>query len=142
MKTNTFTFNRLPIVLFFSLLLAVLTGCSVQKQIVTQGKTIDSESINQLKLGMDRAQVRLILGSPAIIDTFDSNQWIYYFSRARITENKASKTGNVTLTFKDNALEKIVNDGSLVVKSSDENLQGGTVITKPTQKKRGIFNRL
>ncbi len=142
MKTNTFTFNRLPIVLFFSLLLAVLTGCSVQKQIVTQGKTIDSESINQLKLGMDRAQVRLILGSPAIIDTFDSNQWIYYFSRARITKNKASKTGNVTLTFKDNALEKIVNDGSLVVKSSDENLQGGTVITKPTQKKRGIFNRL
>ena len=142
MKTYTFTLHRLPIVFFFSLFIAVLTGCSVQKQIITQGKTIDTESISQLTLGMDRAQVRLILGSPAIIDTFDSNEWIYYFSKAKITKNKVSKTGNITLVFKDNSLHKIINDGSLVVEGSDENLQGGTVITKPTQKKRGIFNRL
>ncbi len=120
----------------------ILAGCGVKKQIITQGKTIDSESISQLKEGMTQDQVRLILGSPSLIDTFDSNQWTYYFSEAAINKKTVAKQGRIQLVFKNQTLEKIINDGSLVVKSSDANLEGGTVITKPTQKKRGIFNRL
>ena len=122
--------------------LAILVGCSVKNQVITQGQTIDSESVSQLKKGMTQEQVRLILGSPALIDTFDSNQWTYYFSEAAINKKNVSKQGRIQLTFKGQTLEKIINDGSLVVKSSDANLEGGTIITKPTQKKRGIFNRL
>lgn len=124
------------------LILSLFTACGVKSQVVTQGQTIDSDSVSQIQVGMTKEQVRLVLGSPALIDTFDSNQWTYYFSEAGINKKKVAKQGSIRLTFKNKTLEKIINDGSLVVKSSDANLEGGTIITKPTQKKRGIFNRL
>ena len=35
--------------------------------------------IDQLKPGMTKAQVRYVLGTPLIADTFDDNRWDYYF---------------------------------------------------------------
>ena len=122
-------------------LFLLLTAC-VKQPVINQGQTIDSDSISKIRKGMSQEQIRLILGSPALIDIFDSNQWTYYFSEASINKKNFKKKGYIKLTFKNELLEKIINNGSLIVKSSDENLEGGTVITKPTQKRRGIFNRL
>lgn len=122
-------------------LLSIIVGC-VKQPIINQGQTIDSDSFSQLQIGMSREQVRLILGSPALIDTFNSNQWFYYFSNAKINEQKIKKQGTLQLTFKQDILDQINQTGDLVVKSADANIQGGTVITKPTQKKRGILSRL
>jgi len=122
-------------------LIFALASC-VKHPIVNQGQTIDSDSFSQLQIGMSQEQVRLILGSPAFVNAFDSNQWVYYFSYAKINERAIKQQGSLELNFKQDRLEKINRKGDLVVKSADANLQGGTIITKPTQKKRGILSRI
>ena len=122
-------------------LLFMLASC-VRQPVIIQGKTIDTDSFSQLELGMSQEQVRLILGSPALINTFDSNQWIYYFSNAKINERVIKKQGSLELSFKQNRLENINKKGGLVVTSTDANLEGGTVITKSTQKRRGFLSRI
>jgi len=119
-----------------------LNACSgLQQESIIQGQTITQETINQLELGMSQDQVRLILGSPSLIDIFDSSQWIYYFSEAQINKTTLKKQGNLRIYFKERLLEKVEKNGFVVIESSLENNKGGTIITEPTQKKRGIFNR-
>jgi len=119
-----------------------ISACGVlHQQNIVQGQTITAESVDQLELGMDQEQVRVVLGSPSLVDTFDSSQWIYFFSEAGINKNKLSKQGNIRLFFEQRKLDKIVRNGFVVVENDDANLTGGTIITEPTQKKRGIFNR-
>ena len=132
--------NSLSKLLLISLCMLVVS--CVKQPVVNQGKTIDLNSFSQLELGMNQEQVRLILGSPALINAFDSNQWTYYFSNAKINERKIKRQGSLELSFKENRLEKIDRKGELVVKGKDANLEGGTVITKPTQKRRGILSRI
>lgn len=119
------------------LILVLLSACNaMQQESITQGQTINSDTIDQLELGMNEDQVRLILGSPSLIDTFDSSQWIYFFSEARINKKNLSKQGNLRLYFKDRLLSKVEKNGFVIVESNEENLNGGTVIIEPTQKKR------
>lgn len=60
-----------------------LSGCSflydtfVYQIDVTQGNYIDDEKIAQLEIGMSQEQVIFILGSPMLIDQFDSSKWYY-----------------------------------------------------------------
>ena len=122
-------------------LLFILASC-VKQPVVNQGKTIDSDSFAQLQLGMSQEQVRLVLGSPSLVNTFDPNQWVYYFSRAKISQRVIRQQGSLELNFKQNRLENINKKGGLVVKSTDANLEGGTVITKSTQKRRGFLSRI
>ena len=44
---------------------------------VEQGNLVDQEMVDQLKEGMSRRQVRFILGTPLIEDTFNANRWDY-----------------------------------------------------------------
>ncbi|WP_028864583.1 outer membrane protein assembly factor BamE [Psychromonas aquimarina] len=67
-----------PLFLVFS-----LSGCSflydtfVYQIDVTQGNYIDDEKVDQVKIGMTQEQVIFILGSPMLIDQFDSSKWYY-----------------------------------------------------------------
>ena len=122
-------------------LLFILASC-VKQPVIVQGKTIDTDSFSQLELGMSQEQVRLVLGSPSLVNTFDPNQWVYYFSRAKISQRVIRQQGSLELNFKQNRLENINKKGGLVVKSTDANLEGGTVITKSTQKRRGFLSRI
>jgi len=44
---------------------------------VEQGNLVDQEMIEQLKPGMSRRQVRFIMGSPLVEDTFNPDRWDY-----------------------------------------------------------------
>jgi outer membrane protein assembly factor BamE len=67
------------------LLPAVLatSGCGfvgfpgVYKIDVEQGNLVDQKMIEQLQPGMSRRQVRFIMGSPLVEDTFNPNRWEY-----------------------------------------------------------------
>ena len=69
-------------------LLTALTGCSefpgVYKIDIPQGNEVTQEQLNQLEKGMTPNQVRYILGTPLVTDTFSSNRWDYVstFSKA------------------------------------------------------------
>jgi outer membrane protein assembly factor BamE len=39
--------------------------------------------VEQLEVGMTRSQVRFLLGTPMVIDSFDANRWDYVYSLRR-----------------------------------------------------------
>jgi outer membrane protein assembly factor BamE len=49
----------------------------VYKADIHQGSVLERFKINQLKVGMSKAQVQDLIGSPSIIDPFHDNQWDY-----------------------------------------------------------------
>ena len=65
-------------------LAAPVTGC-VYKIDVQQGNLLEEQEIEAVKLGMTRSQVRFLLGTPAVSDSFHENRWdyIYYFRQGR-----------------------------------------------------------
>jgi outer membrane protein assembly factor BamE len=88
--------NQNPMALHFSspivpltLALVLLSGCSGSLSFlsayrinVEQGNIVTPEMIEQLKPGMTRRQVRFVMGTPLIEDTFNTDRWDYrYFLR-------------------------------------------------------------
>ncbi|MGF6377183.1 outer membrane protein assembly factor BamE [Paraburkholderia atlantica] len=76
---------------------AVLAGCSTYDSLtqrvaqsitpyritVVQGNFVSQEMASQMKVGMTRAQVRQVLGTPLLTDMFHADRWDYtfYFKR-------------------------------------------------------------
>ncbi len=72
--------------LIFSFLLSgllLVSGCSFftpHRIDIQQGNIITEEMLQQLEPGMSMAQVRYIMGSPMIVDTFNPQRWDYIYS--------------------------------------------------------------
>lgn len=62
-----------------------LTGC-VYRMAIQQGNYLDGHTVSQLKTGMTRSQVRYLLGTPMVEDTFNKDRWdyVYYFKRGYV----------------------------------------------------------
>ena len=63
--------------------LLTLAGCSVPgvyKVDVQQGNVITQDMVDQLRPGMTTQQVRFIMGTPLISDTFNPRRWDYLYS--------------------------------------------------------------
>jgi outer membrane protein assembly factor BamE len=88
-----------------------LSGCSflydtfVYQIDVTQGNYIEDEKISQLEIGMSQEQVIFILGSPMLIDQFDSSKW-YYIRYIKPGGEKIQQE-QVLLVFENRTLVKI-----------------------------------
>ncbi len=65
-------------------LCAMITGCAefpgVYKIDIDQGDVITREMVDQLRPGMTKRQVRFIMGTPLITDTFNQQRWDYIYS--------------------------------------------------------------
>jgi outer membrane protein assembly factor BamE len=69
---------------------------------IQQGNFVSGEMVAQLKEGMTPAQVRFLLGTPLLIDTFHTERWDYLF---RLQKGNGELTSShVTIFFKDNRL--------------------------------------
>jgi outer membrane protein assembly factor BamE len=95
-----------------SFLIFSLSGCSflydtfVYQIDVTQGNYLEDEKLDQVEIGMTQEQVIFILGSPTLIDQFDSSQW-YYIRYIKPGGKKIQKM-HVVLTFNNKVLTNIV----------------------------------
>lgn len=71
--------------LFLILLMASLSACGfvgfpgVYRIDVEQGNIVTQEKADQLKHGMSRRQVRFILGTPLVEDSFNRDRWDYLY---------------------------------------------------------------
>lgn len=69
--------------LFITILILCLSACGfvgfpgVYRINVEQGNLVDQDMVDQLKEGMSRRQVRFIMGTPLIEDTFNPDRWDY-----------------------------------------------------------------
>ncbi len=64
---------------------AIWLGACVYRIDVQQGNLLEQDEIEGVKVGMTRNQVRFLLGTPVVQDTFHSDRWdyIYFFKQGR-----------------------------------------------------------
>ena len=85
------------------LLAGLVTGCSLlYKPEVQQGTLLSPEMLTNLKPGMSKRQVRLLLGSPPVNDAFHPERWDYVYSLVKAGEKFSSQ--HLTLTFSNDTL--------------------------------------
>ena len=95
--------NLKVITLLLSVLL--LSSCSIPRifqVVISQGNLVDQEMLDKLEIGMTESQVKFVMGTPLISDTFYPNRWDY-FTSVRQGENSYTNQ-KITLYFKDNKL--------------------------------------
>ena len=92
------------LLLFISIFIA---GCSVPKTyevVIAQGNLVDQEMIDKLEVGMTESQVKFVMGSPLISDTFYPNRWDYFTSVTQGSETFTEQ--KITLYFEENKLAR------------------------------------
>lgn len=77
------------IVALFSLALLMLCGC-VYRIPIQQGNFLEKKDLDQIDVGMTRSQVRYLLGTPMVADSFNDQRWdyIYYLKTNRLRDPK------------------------------------------------------
>ncbi len=58
-----------------------LSACSswVYRIDIPQGNYLEQKSIDKIQVGMTKEQVKFVLGSPVLIDSFDNDTWNYVY---------------------------------------------------------------
>lgn len=80
---------------------------SPYKMDIRQGNYVTPETREKLKIGMTKAQVRYVLGSPTISDAFHGNRWDYVYLLER--GGKVIEKQNMALYFEGDNLARIDN---------------------------------
>jgi len=96
------------------LILFLVFSCSIPRVyevVVSQGNLIDLDMMEKLEIGMTESQVKYVLGSPLITDTFTPNRWDYYTSVTQGDKKFTEK--KLTLYFEDKKLIKWEEDTDL-----------------------------
>ena len=75
---------------------------------IAQGNIVTQEMIDQLKPGMTKRQVRFIMGSPLIVDTFEPERWDYFHSMKKRGEPETRE--RVSLYFENDKLVRFSGD--------------------------------
>jgi len=93
-------------------LAALVSACSdfpgVYKIDIPQGNVVTQEMIDQLRPGMTQSQVRYIMGTPLITDTFNPDRWDYLYSFQPGGEPRVQE--RVSLHFEDGKLTRLTGD--------------------------------
>ena len=104
-------FHRFPLVASLVWLSLTLAGCGnfgfpgVYKIDVEQGNIVTPEMVEQLKPGMTRRQVRFVMGTPLIEDTFNENRWDYRYLNRNGAKTLAES--QLTVIFEGDALIRV-----------------------------------
>ena len=73
---------------------------------IQQGNFLDQAAVEQVKPGMTRSQVRYLLGTPMVADSFDKERWdyIYYLKKGRSSKVDSRR---VTVYFDGDKVAKL-----------------------------------
>ncbi len=100
-------------ILISALLLSLLGGCAgtrfgPHRIDVQQGNALDQENVARLKTGLNRSQVRFLLGTPLLDDPFHNDRWDYvyvYYKAGKLAEQR-----RISLFFDGDTLVRIDGD--------------------------------
>ena len=96
----------------------MLASACVYRINVQQGNFLDQAAVEQVKTGMTRSQVRYLLGTPMVADTFDKERWdyIYYLKKGHSRKVDARR---VTVYFDADKVAKIDKPSAAVAAAQD-----------------------
>lgn len=93
-------------------LTALVSGCTdfpgVYKIDIPQGNVVTQEMVNKLRPGMTPSQVRYVMGTPLISDTFSPNRWDYLYSMKKGGDPRTQE--RISLYFDNDKLTRITGD--------------------------------
>jgi outer membrane protein assembly factor BamE len=90
------------------LLLLAMQGC-VYRMPIQQGNHLDASTVDQVKPGMTRAQVRYLLGTPMVPGGFSNDRWDYdYYLKLRRLQTP--HRAHATVYFKDDLVDHLSSD--------------------------------
>lgn len=137
----------------FILLTVFLTACGTAlptvkpfKLDVQQGNVVNSKMLLQLRPGMTKSQVRFIMGTPLVQDSFHGNRWDYVYQMRE--SGKLKEQRRVILDFETELLKTVRGD---VIASKGEQAQadaesaniGTRVVEAPAKtEEKGLLDRL
>ena len=100
--------------LLVALAITCITACSavgfpgVYRIDVEQGNIVTREMVDQLQPGMSKRQVRFILGTPLVEDSFNRDRWDYLYNKRNGLEVLAEES--VTVHFEGDKLSSVTGD--------------------------------
>lgn len=136
------------LLIFFTLLCvscgAALPTIKPYKLDVQQGNVVTSKMLLQLRPGMTKSQVRFIMGTPLVQDSFHGNRWDYVYQMRE--GGKVTEQRRVILDFESELLKKVRGDviaagseqskldNKFDIKSNENEAQTGTRVITPGKK--------
>jgi outer membrane protein assembly factor BamE len=111
---------------------------------VQQGNVVTSKMLLQLRPGMTKSQVRFIMGTPLVQDSFHGNRWDYVYQlreKGKIVEQR-----RVILDFENELLKSVRGDvipaGSGPKEAEPANTSPRTIKPVEKAKEKGLMDRL
>ena len=129
-------------ILCYALLTSLISACGsigfpgVYRIDVEQGNIVTQEMVDQLKPAMDRRQVRYILGTPLVEDSFDSSRWDYIYTVRKGRETREQKW--LSVYFEGDQLSHFSASTNITSAESSETSSE----TAPIKPKTSIFCRI
>ncbi|MEW6989535.1 outer membrane protein assembly factor BamE [Colwelliaceae bacterium 6441] len=92
-------------VLVISLVLSI-SACSswIFRIDIPQGNYLEQKDIDKLQIGMTKEQVKFVLGSPVVLDSFNKNTWHYVYRFKSGRNDKFNSTKEFVVKFEENKL--------------------------------------
>lgn len=85
-----------------------LPSLSPYRMDIQQGNVVTPKMMMQLRPGMSKAQVRFVMGTPLLVDSFHSNRWDYFYQMRK--DGKIIEQRNVVLEFENDKLKTVRGD--------------------------------
>jgi len=106
-----------------------LSACSswVYRIDIPQGNYLEQKTIDKIQVGMTKEQVKFVLGSPVVIDAFDSDTWNYVYRFKSGRSEKLNMQKSFTIKFEDEKLVAAEGDFDL---SENFNIPFNTPVSK------------
>ena len=111
---------------------------------IQQGNVVDQEMLDQLKPGMDKKQVKFIMGTPVLIDPFHNERWEYIYSFQE--GGTVREQRHITLHFENDKLAYISGDIEISNIPRQEykiiTEENAIIVPKSDKEEKGFFGRL
>jgi outer membrane protein assembly factor BamE len=124
---------------------ANLPSIKPYKMDIQQGNVVTSKMMMQLRPGMTKSQVRFVMGTPLIADSFHANRWDYLYRMVK--EGKVIEQRHVILDFENDQLKGVRGDvipagtGDTGATAAIPKPEGAKPVT-PQKKEKGLIDKL
>jgi len=133
--------KRSLFILFVITASTVIVGCGSSvpvvkpfKMDIQQGNVVTSKMLLQLRPGMTKSQVKFIMGTPLINDSFHTNRWDYFYQMRRA--GKVIEQRRVILDFENELLARV--RGDVVPQGTPGAETGVTLSSEPSAIKKPV----
>ncbi|MCB5191601.1 outer membrane protein assembly factor BamE [Methylobacillus arboreus] len=113
------------------------------KMDIQQGNVVTSKMMLQLRPGMTKSQVRFIMGTPLIQDSFHRDRWDYFYQMRK--DGKILEQRRVIMEFENDALKRVRGD-VIPAAPGDTAIEAppaAPIVVEPkAPEKKGVLDRL